>query len=325
MEGIMKPRSKTLMGAALAAAFALSTSAGAIAQSDDTGTSITILHGIPGITVDLFVDDELVIAGFDAGDTQDLTPLAGQTLNNIEARQAGGTEVVIGPIATFVVPEEGNASVVVHLDAEGSPTLTPFVNSTPPTEQGRGRLVVRHAAAAPPIEVNIDDEEVLADIGNGQEGSLVLPAGEVSGAWITADGERIAQLPALRLEANTDLIVYVGGSLEADDFEFYLQTIAADEAPRSIEISQPATVVDSDSDADTAQATTADDADAAETDDGTPQPTAVNTGEPIELPTRDMALLYGGMALLVAAAASFVVQQRSKRNDGLALSSTESV
>jgi len=326
----MTDRRKSRIGAVLGAALVLSTVAlsaasGAMAQSDDSDeveakTSITMLHSIPGVVVDLYVDDELVIAGFDAGDTQDLTPLAGMTLTNIEAREPGGTAVLIGPISTFEVPEAGNATVAVHLDEQGAPTITPYLNSTPPSDQGRGRLVIRHVAAAPPVDLQIDDADVLSNIGNGQEDSLVVPAGDVVGAWITGDGEQLAQLPALEVEANTDVIIYIGGSLVADDLEFYLQIIGGEP---DASISGPATVADSD----TAAATT-DDGDAAADsddsddgddgdDDGTPQPTGVNTGEPIDVRSRNGALLFGGAALLLIAALGFAFQQRRLRDEDM--------
>ena len=219
---------KKLIGAVAAVAVVVTgATAEVLAQADTADTAVTILHGIPGVTVDLQVEGETVIAGFDAGDTQDFTPLAGTTLTNIQAVRAGGDEVVIGPIDSFTVPDEGNTSVVVHLDNAGAPTITPFVNSAPPAEQGRGLLTVRHVAAASPVSVSLGDDDVIDGIGNGQEESVVLPAGEVADAWITMDGERIAAVPTLTLAANSQLIVYVGGSLEAQDLEFYLQQVSA--------------------------------------------------------------------------------------------------
>ncbi len=265
--------------AAAAAALVIATGSVASAQSGD---SITILHGIPGVTVDLVVDGELVIAGFDAGDTQDLTPLAGTTLKNIEAREAGGTAVVIGPIDSYDVPKDGNASVVVHLDEGGEPTITSFFNTGGPAEQGRGLLTVRHAASASAVEVAVGDDTLLSDISNGEEAGVVLPAGEITDAWVTVDGERVAALPTLILEANTQLIVYIGGSAAADDLEFYQQVVSAGE------ISSVAT--------ETAQVDSE--------DDGTPQPDVVNTGDalPSSSPLSLDLMVYGVLFALGSAA-----------------------
>lgn len=294
-------------------------SAAASAQAE---TAVTILHGIPGITVDLRVDGEVVIAGFDAGDTQDFTPLAGTELTNIEAVRAGGDEVVIGPIDSFTVPSEGNTSVVVHLDNSGSPTITPFTNSAPPSEQGRGLFTVRHVADASPVAVSIADESVITGIGNGQEGSVVLPAGEVSDAWITADGARIAAVPTLALEANSQLIVYVGGSLEAANLEFYLQQVSAsgiESVATPMEQAEPETddgEATRTEDGETAQQTDdgddddGDDVAGGEADDGTPQPSEVNTGAAIDASSGNPVVLGAGVALLVLAAVALLARRR---------------
>lgn len=282
---------KQLLGAVATISLVVAGASGASAQTDN---AVTILHGIPGITVDLRVDGELVIAGFDAGDTQDFTPLAGTVLENIEAVRAGGDEVVIGPIDSFTVPDTGNTSVVVHLDNDGEPTITPFVNSSPPAEQGRGLFTVRHVADAEPVSVTVADEEVVSGVGNGQEGGVVLPAGEVADAWITAGGERIAAVPTLSLEANTQLIVYVGGSLEAGNLEFYLQQVAAEG------ISSVPTPM-ADADASVQQA---------DSDDGTPQPNEVNTGDAIDSASGNPVVLGAAVGLFGLAAMALLLRWR---------------
>lgn len=333
---------KKWIGAAVTAA-ALSIG-GTDAVSAQGDASVTIVHGIPGITVDVQVDGEVVIAGFDAGDIQDLTPLAGQTLQDIVATRSGGDEVVIGPIESFTVPGEGNTSVVVHLDNSGRPTITPYLNAAPPTEQGRGLFTVRHVADAAPVAVTLDDEDVLSGIGNGQEGSVELPAGEITGAWITADGQRIAAVPTLLLEANTQLIVYVGGSREEENLEFYQQTIASDGTAESA----PAPMTDgddaaaraatdddaesapmTDGDDATARAATDDDAEAAAdaeaapeaasddgeaaaqpADDGTPQPARVDTGGVSGPLDGEPVMLAAAGALVALAAAALFLRRR---------------
>ena len=41
-----------------------------------------LLHGIPGIDLDVAMDDAVVIPGFEPDDMQDLSSFAGQTLVN---------------------------------------------------------------------------------------------------------------------------------------------------------------------------------------------------------------------------------------------------
>ena len=274
--------------------------------------SVTILHAIPGVTVDLVIDGELIVPGFDAGDTQDLTPLAGLTLNNIEARAAGGTEVVIGPIDTFDVPDSGSASVVVHLDVDGEPKLTTFFNQATPIESGNGLLTVRHVAAAPPVSVSIDNQQVLADIGNGEEGAVRLPAGMIEDTWITAGGRRIAAVPRLQLEEGSQLVVYVGGSLEQNDLAFYQQVVSRSTINSTVPTSSDATT-DEGNEAPSVDTSAADTPEAGAADasaDGTPTPEVVNTGLPIEIGGRSGFVLLLASLMLAFGFGALLWQQR---------------
>jgi hypothetical protein len=214
---------KLLAGIAAAAAALALAPAGSHAQSSAT---IMLLHGIPGATVDVAVDGAVVIEGFEPGDMQDLSSFAGQTLTNLEVRAAGTTDVVIGPVASFDVPASGNWTVVAHLDADGKPTLTPFENDVTPLAAGQGRLTVRHTAAAPAVDIVLGDARPFTNVTNGQGGDADLAAGQIAGAQVApAGGDPIADVPTVTLAAGSNLIVYAVGSLEANTFTFYTQTV----------------------------------------------------------------------------------------------------
>ena len=188
--------------------------------------SIMLLHGIPGVNVDVVVDGAVVIPNFKPGDMQDLSSFAGQTLKNLEVRLAGTETVAIGPVAEFPVPAEGNLTVVAHLDADGKPTLTAFVNDTAATKAGEGRLTVRHTAAAPAVDIVLGDARPFTNLVNGKEGKADLPAGSIAGAKIAPTGaDPIADVPTVELKAGSNLIVYAVGSLADDTFTFYTQEI----------------------------------------------------------------------------------------------------
>lgn len=224
----------------------------ASAAAQDAAT-VTLIHGIPGATVDVVVDGEVVIAGFEPGSTQDLSAFAGQTLVNLEVRAAGTEDVVIGPVAEFPVPDAGNWSVVAHLDADGNPTVTPFENNTEATAAGEGRLIVRHTAAAPAVDLVVGDSRPIEGAANGDSAELDLPAGEIAGAQLApAGGDPIVDAPTVNLQAGTDLIVYAVGSLDGETFTFYTQEVEVG----------------------TESAAGGDESEG----DGTPAPTAVNTG-----------------------------------------------
>ena len=211
----------------LATALAAMTLTTGAVHAQATAT-VTLLHGIPGATVDVAVGGDVVIAGFEPGTAEDLSSFAGATLTDVEVRAAGTETVVIGPIAELAVPSSGNWTVVAHLAADGTPTLTPFENDTSALAEGQGRLTVRHTAAAPAVDVVLSDgTRPFTGLSNPNQAAADLPAGTISGAQIApAGGEPIADVPAVELAAGTNLIVYAVGSLDDGSFTFYTQTIS---------------------------------------------------------------------------------------------------
>jgi hypothetical protein len=259
------------------AALAAVVIAPAAADAQDAAT-VTLLHGIPGATVDVVVDGSVVIPGFEPGATQDLSAFAGQTLANVEVRAAGTEDVVIGPVAEFPVPDSGNWTVVAHLDAEGNATITPFENNTAATAAGEGRLTVRHAAAAPAVDLVVGDARPIEGAETGASAELALPAGEIAGAQLApAGGDPIVDVPTVELAAGSNLIVYAVGSLEADTFTFYTQEIEVG---------------------------------AEDGGDGTPAPTAVNTGDEVGGST-NLALLAAAGGMVLLAGGALVLRRRS--------------
>ena len=145
------------------------------AASAQESATVMLLHGIPGATVDVIVDGQVVIPGFEPGTMQDLSSFAGQTLSNVEVRAAGTDDVVIGPIDTLDVPASGNWTVTAHLQEDGTPTLTPFENDTSALAAGQGRLTVRHTAAAPAVDIVLaDGSRPFTDLSNPNEASAAL-------------------------------------------------------------------------------------------------------------------------------------------------------
>lgn len=183
------------------------------AQSD--GARIHLIHGIPGVDVDVVVDGSAVFEGFAFQDTQDLSSFAGQTLTALQVKAAGAEDVLIdaGDVA---LPASGNYTVFAHLDADGNPALAVFENDTSTIEAGNGRLVVRHAAAAPAVDVKANGEVAFSNLANGGEASADLPAGTISAEVVpTGADEPVVIGPAdLPITEGASLIVYATGSLD---------------------------------------------------------------------------------------------------------------
>jgi hypothetical protein len=221
--------------AALTAAAWAATALPVSAQAPEA--RIHLLHGIPGVAVDVEAGGEAVFEGFEFGDTQDLSALAGQTLTGLQVKVAGTDDVAIDA-GDVTLPESGNHTVVAHLDAEGAPALAVFTNDTSAIAAGQGRLTVRHAAAAPAVDVLANGTAAFSDVVNGAEGSAVLPAGTISASVVPAGAtEPVVIGPAdLAIEDGTSLIVYAVGSLEDESLTVLTETITGlGTAPAAIE------------------------------------------------------------------------------------------
>lgn len=195
------------------------------AAADGHESQVTVVHAVPGLTVDVWVNDEPFLEGFEPETVTDEQTLPEDTYE-IEIYAAGSDPEEDDPAIaeTVELPAGVNASIVAHLDADGEPTLSVFVNDTDETAEGEGRLTVRHVAEAPATDVRAEGDVLVDGLTNGDEGVADVPADTYS-ADVTLAGEDDAVIgPAdVAIEAGTNTIVYAAGS---DDFTLLVQTVS---------------------------------------------------------------------------------------------------
>ena len=137
---------------------------------------------------------------------------------------AGGAAVIEANDVT--VPAGANITVVAHLGADGTPTLTPFVNDTANVAAGTARLTVRHTAAAPAVDVRAGGTVAFAGLTNPKEAKADLPAGTIAADVVLAGTETVAIGPAdVSLAEGTSTIVYAWGSATDCNLQLAVQTI----------------------------------------------------------------------------------------------------
>ena len=215
-----------LLAALLAAAGLVATTGPVAPAGAQSGARIHLIHGIPDTPVDVFANGEVVIPDFQFGDTEDLSALAGQTLAGLEVRPAGTEDVAIDG-GDLALPASGNVTAIAHLDADGTPTLTVFENDTAPIAAGQGRLVVRHTAAAPAVDVKANGEVAFSNLSNPNEAKADLPAGTISAEVVpTGASEPVVIGPAdLPVTEGSELIVYAVGSLDGGTLQTLTESI----------------------------------------------------------------------------------------------------
>ncbi len=198
----------------------------AFAQGSD-GT-VTVVHGVPGLTVDIYVNDALTLEDFEYGTVTDpLTLPAGDY--DIDIR-AAGADPSSDPVLTELVtlPAGANASIEANLDGAGAPKISVWVNDISTIAAGNGRVTVRHTAAAPNVDILANDGELFANVPNGAEGVADVPAADYN-VKVTAAGDPstvVQEVPALTIPEGTNVIVYAIGDLDGGTFQLAAQSIA---------------------------------------------------------------------------------------------------
>lgn len=238
---------RTLSLAALScAALALAAAGPASAAGS---SQVSILHGVPGLTVDVYANGNLLLEDFKPGTLTDpqTLPEGSYDLAVFPANaDPGGTPAIKAD--DVAVPSGANITVVAHLTADGDPVLTPFVNDVSKTEAGKGRLTVRHTAAAPAVDVRAGGTPVFEDLTNPNEAKADLAAGTVSADVVLAGTSTVAIGPAdVTISEGASTIVYAWGSAEDNNLALAVQTISGlHSGPHSVPAGE-AGLVDDDS------------------------------------------------------------------------------
>jgi len=208
-----------------AGALALVLATAAPASAADTAT-VSVLHAVPGVTVDVYANGQELIAGFAPGTLTDPMSLPAGSYD-LAIYPAGSDPASTQPAAKaddVAVPAGANATVVAHLTETGTPVLTPFVNDVSALPAGQARVTVRHTAAAPAVDVRAGGAVVVPGLSNPNEASLTVPAGTVSADVTLAGTSTVAIGPAdLDLAEGTATAVYAWGSADAG-YQLAVQT-----------------------------------------------------------------------------------------------------
>lgn len=222
----MRKSTSTTAVALLAGATTLGIAGPALA--DDHEATVSVLHGVPGLTVDVYVNGEETIPDFAPGTLTDPMMLP-EGSYDIEVYADGDTPDSAEPAISaegLEVPGGANLTLAAHLAEDGTPMLSAFVNDTSMLDAGQARLTVRHAAAAPAVDVRAGGSPVIEGLTNPNEEVLNLDAGTVSADVVLAGTEDVVLGPTdLDLGEGTNTIVYAWGSAEDANLDLAVQTI----------------------------------------------------------------------------------------------------
>ncbi|QYH36479.1 DUF4397 domain-containing protein [Salinibacterium sp. M195] len=219
-------RNKIFAGVAAGAIAAVGVAIPANAISDTTA-DLYVLHAVPGLTVDVYVNGELTLDDFEPGDLAGPLDLPADTYTvAITASDAADdSSPAIGPIDLTL---EANTSytAVAHLDESGDPTASLFTNDLSTVAAGEGRLTVRHTAAAPAVDVLANGAAAFENLSNPDEVKTDLAVGTISAAVaLTGTTDPVIGPADVDIAEGVNTIVYAWGSAADDNLTLAVQTI----------------------------------------------------------------------------------------------------
>lgn len=223
----MRKTTCTAAVAATAASLVLVPAAAASAAGSGGTATVSVLHAVPGLTVDVYANGSELIPDFTPGTLTDPQQLPAGSYD-LAVFQAGQPSTGTPAISAndVEVPAGANITLVAHLDAQGQPRLTPFVNDTSAVPAGDARLTVRHVAAAPAVDVRAGGQVIVPNLTNPNEASTEVPGGNVSADVVLAGTSTVAAGPTdLSLPAGTSTIVYAWGNANDGGVQLALQRI----------------------------------------------------------------------------------------------------
>ena len=115
--------------------------------------TLNVVHGIPGLDVDVCVNGDKAITDFNPGEVvAGLKLPAGRYDLAVVAKGAPCSPALL-ELKDAGLWDGHNYTVIANLDASGAPNLKKFGNNVSKTEDGQARLLIRHTAAAPAVNV----------------------------------------------------------------------------------------------------------------------------------------------------------------------------
>jgi hypothetical protein len=207
--------------------------------------SAYVVHGIPGgdlgldpeLPVDISVNGDCALQDFRFGDIAGPLSLpAGSydiaiSLADFEDACSNGPVIEVNGL---VLEDDTSYSIVAHLDTNGAPVASAFVNNLSATGRGKSRVIVHHTANAPLVDVTVSREAdgtgpslTIGDFANGDQADAEVRPGE----WWVAIAPAGSMMPVfgpvfVELNPFTGYLVYAVGSVDTGSFTLLLEPVS---------------------------------------------------------------------------------------------------
>lgn len=203
--------------------------AAAPVQAQEAGkrpSEVTFVHGIRGFFTDVYLDDELILAGF--APERITEPLELEPGNHrIDLREADAPADA-KPVVTkeFDVPANGKLTAVAHWTGVEDCIITLYDEAGDSVAAGSGKLIARHAAATGDVELTVDDNGTARSLAPAEQFADAVKPGDhtiaMSGLGEDGSGSKSSKVPVPEGAAR---VVYLVGSAKDDTLGLLTQTV----------------------------------------------------------------------------------------------------
>jgi hypothetical protein len=186
---------------------------------------LTVLHGLPNFTADIYVNGKLILDGFKPESVTEPLGLPAGTYD-VSIRSVGEAATAKPVLEASLTLKAGrNYTAVANLDGMGQPELSLFQNDLSPVPAGKSRLVMRNVADSPSLRVDLDGKQRFTGLGSMDQADAILPSRIYRISMSAGDGTSIGPM-TVQLAEGTAQIVYVIGSASDKTLDFMVQAIS---------------------------------------------------------------------------------------------------
>lgn len=186
--------------------------------------TLTVLHGLPNFTADVYVNGSLLLDGFQPESATDPMSLPPGTYD-VAIRDTGAAADAPPVLKASLKLEAGaNYTAVAHLTADGGHTVSLFKNNVSSIPPGKSRLMFRDVALAPEVSVLLDGNSTLK---SGRVGTvaLVVP-GRHSVELVSDGGSALLPSQGVTLHEGAETYLYLIGSADDQTLDLMFQEVA---------------------------------------------------------------------------------------------------
>src|SRR4051794_32161667 len=194
----------------------LSATTPVVASAQTASGTVTVVHGLRGVVADVYIDGTLALPAFQPERVTDPMQVPAGP-HRVEIRLAGAAPTDPPAVTGDVdVTADAFQSIVAHLDSAGNSTITAYLDDSTPVPAGDARAVIRHTAAAPPVDVSLNDSVVAPALTEPGSAAADVPAASYQvSVWSPGTRNAVVAPQMANLSEGAATVMYLIGSAQA--------------------------------------------------------------------------------------------------------------